>query len=107
MRTSPLSCVVRAVCRLFWAVVTALLLCLILLLAADLLRCAGALFTDAGGDTILSLGKWKFIFREELLAVCRDKWNLLCRATRAVLPTPLPEMAGELTELIISAFFQQ
>ena len=107
MRTSLLSRGLRAVCRLFWALITALLLCLILLLAADVLRCVGALFTDMGGDKVLTLGKWKFIFREEILEIGREKWGLLCRAVKAVLPVPFPETAAGLAGLIIRAFSLQ
>ena len=104
MRTPLLSRVLHAVCRVFWAFITALLFCLILLLAADIVRCVGALFTNMGGDKVLTLGKWKFIFREEMLAVCREKWDLLCGAAKAVVPAPFPEMAERLAELIIRAF---
>lgn len=104
MRTPPLSHVFHAICRLFWALVTALLFCLILLLAADILRCVGALFTNLGGDKVLTLGKWKFIFREEILEISEEKWEMLCRAAKAVVPTPFPEIAGGLAELIVRAF---
>ena len=87
MRTPLLSRVLHAICRLFCSLITALLLCLILLLAADVLRCVGTLLTNMGGDKVLTLGKWKFIFREELLTVCREKWDLICRAARTVVPS--------------------
>lgn len=104
MRTPlPLRCL-RAAGRLAWAAITAVLFCLLFLLALDLIQCAEGLFTDAGGDAVLSVGKWKFIFREELLNVCREKWDVLCRAACKVVPAPLSAPGRKLIELIIHAF---
>lgn len=107
MRTSLLSCFFRVIGRLFKALISALLLCLILLLIADVLQCVGGLFTNIGRDKVLSLGKWKFVFREEILTVCREKWDMLCRGAESVIPTPLPEMAVGVGKLITRAFFQR
>ena len=104
MQTSPPFRVLRTALHLLRAVLTAVLLCLLLLLTADLLQYARTFFSDAGRDTLLSVGRWKFIFREELLTVLREKWNLLCRAAHAVLPAPLADPSSKLIELLIRAF---
>lgn len=107
MGASLLSRILRAVCRLLIALLLAVFLCLMLLLAADILRCVGGLFSRSGGDTVLTLGKWRFIFREEILSVFRAKWDLLCTAAKHAIPSPLPEIAGEWTELVVRAFSRQ
>lgn len=103
MRTSSLR-VFRTVLQLFRALLVAVLLCLLLLLAADLFRYTGTLFDDVGGDTVLSVRRWKFIFREELLTELQEKWDMLCRTAHTVLPAPLADPGSKLIKLIIQAF---
>lgn len=107
MRTSPPFRLLRTIMHMFCVVLIAVLLCLLFLIAADLLRHMGMIFSDAGGDAVLSVGRWKFIFREELLIVMREKWNMLCRAAHTIFPAPLSEPSENLIKLIIHAFVRR
>lgn len=105
MNAPLLSRVLWGAWRLLRALLVSVLICGGITALGGLFGTMQEIVSLDGGDTVLVVGQLKLVFRQEYLAVCGEKWEMLCASANTILPPLVPEAVDALLDVIAKAFF--